>query len=60
MKTGSPAPTARKIASNRARSSASVKVLPMIEFGSIVTPLSRSRSTSCWTMSFGSRNSGIP
>ena len=35
MKTGSPAPTARKTASKRSRSSASVKVLPMIAFGSI-------------------------
>ena len=37
-----------------------VKVLPMIEFGSIVTPASTSRSTSDWTMSFGRRNSGMP
>ena len=38
MKTGRPAPTARKTASNRSRSSRSVYVRPMIAFVSIFTP----------------------
>ena len=60
MKTGRPAPTATKMASNRSRSSGRVKVLPMMAFGSILTPASLRRSTSAWTMSLGSRNSGMP
>ena len=42
------------------RSSRSVQVLPTMALTSISTPSALRRSISAWTMSLGSRNSGMP